>query len=168
MLSRADPEIAAATFKQHFDRLWTGGRPARLGWERIELDPMRVVVKLPAKRPTGEVDHYHFLLGADYYDAAPPTVALVKPDDWTHAPGNSKWFPVLEKLPGWFGLHAECPWPDGTKRQLVCFSFTAEYYMTDHSPKDSERWQQGRHTVSATISRLAEILSPTYYRKPAA
>lgn len=40
--------------------------------------------------------------------------------------------------------------------------------MVDHAPKDSERWQQGRHTVSATLSRLAEIFSPKYYRGPSA
>jgi len=52
------------------------------------------------------------------------------------------------------------------KRQLVCFTLGAEYYMTDHSPKETERWQQGRHTVAGTLFRLAEVLSPPYYKFP--
>ncbi len=167
-LAAADPEIAAATFKDHLDRLWGTGRPTRRGWARNDVDPLHTLVTLPATRPGGEVDTYHFRLGADYYDAAPPTVELVQPDGVTHPPQHTRWFPVLEALPGWFGLHAQYPWPNGQPRQLVCFTFSAEYYMTDHSPKESEEWKQGRHTAAATLYRLAEVLSPKYYRRPGA
>lgn len=166
--SPVDPEIAAKTFQQHLEGVWLTGRPDRLGWLRISLDPLHVVVKLPAKRPEGEVDHYYFMLGARYYDAAPPTVALVQPDEWSLAPEPSRWFPLFNSRPRWFGLHSAYSWPDGSKRQLVCFTLAAEYYMTDHSPQDSERWQQGRHTVAATLNRLAEVLSPPYYQGPSA
>lgn len=166
--SPADPEIAAATFDAHLDRLWATGRPARAGWELIRLDSLHTVVKLPAKRPGGEVDHYYFRLGAVYYDAAPPTVELVRPGDWAHAPHPSRWFPVIEPKPRWFGLHAAYGFPGGQSRQLVCFTFAAEYYMTSHSPNDSERWRQGRHTVAATLYRLAEVLAPPYYQRPSA
>jgi hypothetical protein len=166
--SPADPEIAAATFEQHVRQLWETGRPDRLGWERSAVDPMHFVIKLPATRPNGQVDHYYFRLGAEFYDAAPPTVALVQPDAWTIAPEPSRWFPVFEPKPSWFGLHSAYAWPDGTKRQLVCFTLAAEFYMTDHSPQASELWQQGRHTVAATLYRLAEVLSPPYYQRPSA
>jgi hypothetical protein len=139
-----------------------------LGWIRNDVDALHTLVTLPAKRPGGEIDPYYFRLGAEYYDAAPPTVALVQPDGVTHAPEASKWFPVLGSKPDWFGLHAKYPWPSGPPRQLVCFTLSAEYYMTDHSPKESEEWKQGQHTVAATLYRLAEILSPKYYRSPAA
>jgi hypothetical protein len=168
ILARTDPEVAAATFKNHLDRLWGTGRPSRLGWIRNDVDALHTLVTLPAKRPTGEIDPYYFRLGAEYYDVAPPTVALVQPDGVTHAPQISKWFPVLGSKPDWFGLHAQYPWPSGPPRQLVCFTLSAEYYMTDHSPKESEEWKQGQHTVAATLYRLAEILSPKYYRNPAA
>jgi hypothetical protein len=167
-LSRANQEIAAATFKDHLDRLWSTGRPTRLGWVRNDVDAIHTVVILPAKRPSGEVDSYHFRLGAEYYDAAPPTVALVEPDGVTHPPDKSRWFPVIESKPDWFGLHAQYSWPDGQKRQLVCFTLSAEFYMTNHSPTESQEWKQGQHTVAATLYRLAEILSPKYYRRPAA
>jgi hypothetical protein len=45
---------------------------------------------------------------------------------------------------------------------------TAEYYMSNHSPTDEQRWTQGRHTVAATLSRLAELLSPPNYGGPSA
>ncbi len=165
-LALADPEIAAAIFKEHLDRLWNTGRPGRRGWLRHDLDPLHTLVALPATRSSGEIDAYYFRLGAEYYDAAPPTVALVEPDGLTHPPEKSKWFPALDPKPSWFGLHAEYPWPSGPRRQLVCFTLSAEFYMTDHSPKDSEVWTQGRHTVAATLYRLAEALSPKYYRGP--
>jgi len=167
-LPLADPEIAAVTFKVHLDRLWGNGRPERFGWVRKDLDALHTLITLPAKRRSGEVDTYHFLLGAEHYDAAPPTVALVEPDGHTHPSAASKWFPVIDPRPPWFGLHAEYHWPDGHQRQLVCFSFAAGYYMTDHSPKESEEWKQGRHTVAATLYRLAEVLSPNHYRGPGA
>jgi hypothetical protein len=162
----ADPEIAAAVFKQHLDHLWASGRPHQLGWDRFHLDDLHVVVMLPARRITGEIEPYYFRLGAEYYDAAPPTVAVVQPKDWTIASEPSRWFPRIQPKPPWFGLHSAYDWPDRIKRQLVCFTFAAEYYMTDHSPKETERWQQGRHTVAATLFRLAEVLSPPYYRCP--
>jgi hypothetical protein len=165
----ADPEIAAVVFGEHIDRLWATCRPLQLSWERMVLappDPLHAVFKLPAKRPSGEIDHYYVRLGAEYYDPAPPTVAFVQPDTWTPAVELSRWFPKIEPKPGWFGLAANHRFPNGEVKQLVCFTFTAEYYMTDHSPTDSERWRQGRHTLSATLFRLAEVLAPPYYREP--
>ena len=131
------------------------------------MDALHTVVRLPAKRVTGEVDHYHFRLGAEYYDAAPPTVALVLPDGVTFAPPNSRCYPSLS-FPVWFGLHSAYQFPSGQVRQLVCFSYTAEFYMTNHSPLDSQLWRQGVHTVAATLFRLAEILAPPHYQRPAA
>lgn len=166
-LALSDPQIAAATFRDHLQRLWESGRPAKLGWARKDVDELHSVVTLPAVRKTGDIDHYHFRLGAEYYDLSPPTVALVQPDGFTHADGKSRWFPVLESLPPWFGLHEKFKWPNGEEKQLVCFTLAAEYYMTDHSPKESEIWKKGEHTVAATLYRLAEILSPTHYRRSA-
>jgi hypothetical protein len=165
----ADPEIAAATFKSHLDQLWNSDRTKRLGWEKTEIDSLHTLVKLPATRPTKEkeIDHYYFRLGAKYYDVAPPTVELVQPDGMTQATNPSPLYPVFAIVPPWFQLHSAYPYPGGPG-QLVCFSFAAEYYMTNHSPKETERWQQGEHTVSATLNRLAEVLSSKYYLRPSA
>ena len=168
-LPRADKEIAAAIFKEHFEVLWRNGRPQKLGWERREIDPLHTLVTLPATRSTGEIDRYHFLLGAEYYDAWPPTVWLVSPDNLQHASHPSMWYPVFSQVPGWFNLHTTYPWPAPTPpKQLVCFSMNAEFYLTDHSPQESEKWRQGRHTLAMTLFRLAEVLGQPYYKGPSA
>ncbi|HZZ28986.1 MAG TPA: hypothetical protein VFE46_13375 [Pirellulales bacterium] len=109
---------------------------------------------------------YFLKLGAEYYDAAPPTATFVKPADWTDATDGSRWFPIIEDRPPWFGLHSAYDFPDGSKRQLICCSMVAQFYMTDHSPKDTEIWRQGRHTVAATLHRIAEMLGLIHYRRP--
>lgn len=164
----ADPEIASAMFHRHLDDLWATGRPKEQGWGLIKLSELEVVVTLPAKRLDGTRDWYFLKLGAQYYDLSPPTVAFVNPVDWSPAAQGTRWFPVISPNPPWFGLHHETGFPDGTKRQLVCFSFTAEYYMTNHSPTPEIAWQKGRHTVAATLNRLAEVLLPLYYQRPSA
>lgn len=164
----ADPEIAGATLREHLDSFWLSGRPTLLGWQMHFVDTLHAIVRLPAYRPSGAKDHYFFRLGAEYYDIAPPTVALVKPDGVTIAPEPSQWFPAIDPKPAWFGLHSAYGYPDGTSRQLVCMSMAAEFYMTDHSPKESERWQQGRHTIAATLNRLATVLQPPFYKSPSA
>jgi hypothetical protein len=165
VLALSDTEIAAATFKCHMDLLWNTGRPSKLGWERTEVDPLHTVVKFRAKRSTGEVDYYFVRLGAEYYDAAPPTVAFVTDDGQTHATLGNRWFPMIQPQP-WFQLHTAYNFGVSGIRQLVCFSFTAEFYLSNHSPTPSERWKQGRHTVAATLNRIAEALSPPHYQKP--
>ena len=102
----------------------------------------------------------------EYYDASAADCGmLVEPDGLTHpAQDNRRWFPVLEALPGWFGLHAQHQWPNGARAPtiIVASHVTAEYYMTDHSPGRNRRYgrHMGRHTVAATLNRLDEVLSP--------
>ena len=138
--SLADAEIASATFRLHLDQLWAAGRPSRLGWGRIDLDPLHTIVALPAERSDGQRDWYFLRLGAEYYDAAPPTAAFVDPSDWTEVGDGNRWFPVLENLPPWIGLHGAYGYPSGGSRQLICCSVVAQFYMTDHSPKATEIW----------------------------
>jgi hypothetical protein len=68
--------------------------------------------------------------------------------------------------PGWFGLHPAYEYPDGHIAQLVCFSHSLDYYISNHTPEPSQIWQQGTHTVAATLNRLHEILSPPSYQGP--
>jgi hypothetical protein len=161
-----DPEIAAATLRQHIDELWATGRPDRRGWQLTSIDDLHLIVRMPAHRIDGTIDHYHILLGGEYYDAGPPTVAFVDPDTKERTNTKSKWFPQISPTPPWFGLHEAYQYPDKVSRQLVCFTGTAEYYMTDHSPKESEKWKQGEHTVAMTLNRLQEVLSLPYYVGP--
>jgi hypothetical protein len=163
----ADPEIAAATFQAHLDSLFARTRPQKLGWRRIDLDEMHVVVGLPATRPDGQRDDYYVRLGAEYYDEWPPTTAFVVPETWTEAAAESRWSPTIGPVP-WLALHHGYAYPpqyavDGQQnRQLVCFSGTAEYYMVNHSPTETQQWKRGPRTLAMTLYRLQEVLSDHY------
>ncbi|MDQ6797220.1 MAG: hypothetical protein M3011_04190 [Actinomycetota bacterium] len=168
ILPPADPGIAAVTFDSHLETYWTNsGRDAK-GWSRTQIDALHTVVTIPAPRPDGGVDPYYVRLGADYYDAYPPTVLIVAPEEgWPRARAGTPWWPVVTP-PNWCALHDTYPYSDAQGRplfegQLVCFSMTAEYYMSNHGPTEAQRWTPGRHTVAATLSRLGEILSPLHY-----
>jgi len=171
-LPRTDPEVAARTLKRHLHEFWINRSLAKKGWTRQPLDDLHVVVSIPATRADGAKDDYYVHLGAEYYDVYPATVLLVVPDQgWSRARAGSPWWPKL-KPPGWFGLHDDYEYRDPQsgallhKGQLVCFSMGAEYYVSNHAPTDEQRWQQGRHTVAATLSRLSEVLSQPYYEGP--
>lgn len=172
-LAKADPEVAAATFNQHLSAFWSTGRPQAFGMELINVDSLHFVIRLLAKQENGKTDRYFVLLGAEYYDSYPPTVMFVHPgdaDDWLEAKLGTIWYPTIKfppQPPPWFQLHPAYQIEGYSQpRQLVCFSFTAEYYMTNHNPTETQRWMQGRHTIAATLNRLQEVLSPPLYQGP--
>lgn len=161
-----DPEIAAATLRQHVEDLWATGRPDQKGWQLTWIDLLHLVIKMPGRRKDGTVDDYHILVGGEYYDAGPPTVSFVDPETRARTNKSSRWFPKINPNPPWFGLHEAYNFPGHGARQLVCFTGTAEFYMTDHSPQETEKWKQGKHTVAMTLNRLHEVLSQPYYVGP--
>ena len=165
MLARPTPvdgEVAAVTFKSHLDELWTSSLAADNGWGRFTLDPIHVIITMWAVRQDGLREHYFVQLGGEYYDQWPPTVCFVEPQQWKPVGSASRWWPQIA-CPDWFGLHLSHP---GISRQLVCFSFTAEYYMVDHTPILPAVWKPGVHTLAATLMRLQEILRFPHYQKP--
>jgi hypothetical protein len=44
---------------------------------------------------------------------------------------------------------------------------TYEYYISGHSPAPGQRWQQGRHTLGATLTRVQDALTSAQYQGPA-
>jgi hypothetical protein len=167
--AKVDAEIAASTFAAHLDDFFAHGRGRRPGWQRIDLDRLRCVVRVPATRPEGTVDHYFVMLGAAYYPVWPPTVAFVCRDGeaWIEATPGSRFWPQQDNSPGFsFHLHEAYQYGDGTTRQLVCFSHSFDYYISGHGPTEEERWRNGLHTLTATLSRLAEVLRAPNYKGP--
>jgi len=165
MLARPTPvdgEVAAVTFKSHLDELWASDLAMDNGWGRFTLDPIHAVITMWAVRPDGSRDHYFVRLGAEYYDQWPPTVCFVEPQQWQPVTNASRWWPQIA-CPEWLGLHLNHP---SISRQLVCFSFTAEYYMVDHNPIEAAVWKPGVHTLAGTLTRLQEALKPPHYQKP--
>jgi hypothetical protein len=169
MLARpelVDVDFAALTFKEHLNAIWAGVLAEELGWGRFDLDPTHTVVTMWARREDGTKDHYFIRLGAEYYDRWPPRVAFVDPQTWQPVKAACRWWPQIQ-CPTWLGLHLSHPLIED-QGQLICFSFTAEYYMVDHSPTEDAVWKQGIHTISGTLARLQEALMPPYYQKPSA
>lgn len=172
-LPLADPEVASRSFTSHLEKYWSNSSREAKGWSRTSIDDLHTVVTIPARRADGGVEPFYFRLGAEYYDAFPPTVLIVAPEDgWPRARAGTTWWPMVAPLP-WCALHDTYAFTDPVGQpmregQLVCFSMTAEYYMSNHSPTDAQRWTPGRHTVAATLSRLGEILSPPHYGGPGA
>jgi hypothetical protein len=166
----ADPEIAAATFQRHLAQFFATGRGATPGWGRTDLNPLEAVIRVPAIRADGTEDHYYVKLGAEYYDVWPPRAKFIEPvkgGGWGSPALSSRWWPKQEGSPGFaFGLHHTYTYPDQTVDQLLCFSHTFEYYISSHNPKDEEKWQQGVHTVSATLNRIAMVLTAPNYLGP--
>jgi len=168
--SKADPEIAARTFDLHLTQFFAQGRPTREeGWERITVDPLHGVISIPAVRADGTRDSYLILAGADYYDLWPPSVAFVEPVEKTYreAVDGTRWWPKQSNTAGFeFGLHATYSYPTGETRQLLCFSHSLDYYFSNHTPQESQRWVQGHHTVGATLARIGDVLRAPNYQGP--
>lgn len=172
----ADAEIAAAVLASHVARVSASAQARAHGWTFTQLDPLHVVVTVVGMRPTGEMDDYYVKLGAEFYDLHPPATSFVVPPHgdattWCDARQSSRWFPQVEALP-WFAVHDryQCKLPGNaayaSPRQLVCCSMTFEYYISDHAPTDGQRWQQGRHTLGATLNRIHDALNSANYKGP--
>ena len=163
---KVDEEVAAAKFVQ--DLGWLNSpRAEQLGLRLVMQDRMRAVIRIPGVRANSEEDDYYVRLGADFYDKWPPTAAFVKPSGWELATPGTRWLPRIQcQGINWFALHA--PYGNGnfTLPQLLCFTFTAEYYMVSHAPPADSVWRQGYHTLSATLSRLAEVMKHPHYQGP--
>ena len=167
--SKVDREVAAETFADDLADFFTNGRGSQAGWERFDIDELHAVVRTPAIRADGTVDHYLVLLGAEYYPVWPVSVTFVRPDGdgWAEAADGTRWWPRQQNSPGFqFGLHPTYQYPDGTARQLVCFSHSFDYYISNHTPADGEAWDQRRHTLTATLTRLAAVLRAPNYQEP--
>jgi len=163
---RVDDEVAAARFKEHLAWL-NSPRAAELGLTLIKQERLHAIVKMSGSRADGQQDEYYLRLGADFYDKWPPTAGFVKPETWDLAACGTRWLPKIQcQGVNWFGLHAPYNSNGLHLPQLLCFTFTAEYYMVPHSPPPDSVWRQGYHTLSATLSRLCEVLKHPHYQGP--
>jgi len=157
----ADEEIASLKLARDIESLKKTSGPSRHGWEFRQVSNMHWIVRMFGTRKNGQRDEYWVKLGAEYYDAAGPTVLFVDPDG-KEVKGLSPWLPKLNPRPSWIAIH-----PDRNNKvhigQLVCFSFNAFYEFTHSPPHEDLRWKQGVHTVAATLYSLQKALSQEHY-----
>lgn len=48
--------------------------------------------------------------------------------------------------------------------QLICCSFTAEFYLIQHGVQPEHVWDSERYTFGATIHRIQRALRSAHYR----
>lgn len=163
---KVDEDVAAARFKEHLEWLDTP-RAAQLGLRLVKQERMWAVVRIPGIQANGQDDDYYVRLGADFYDKWPPTAAFVLPEAWQLATLGTRWLPRIQcQGINWFALHVPYGGGNFVLPQLLCFTFTAEYYMVSHAPPADSVWRQGYHTLAATLSRLAEVMTHPHYQGP--
>jgi len=146
------------------------------GWAfEILTNPLNAIVKIPAPAVEGDLsDSYTVHLDGTYYDTWPVSAVFVEAhaDGWRRARLGSSAFPLLRGSPGApggedvgfpFALHDEYTWPDQHTDQLICFSYNLDYYTSNHTPNESERWRPGKDRVDATLSRIHTALSSPAY-----
>lgn len=161
----ADAEYAALTFDAHLDSFWASGRPGKWGWSYTKIDPLHALIHAAAVAADGSVDDYYILLDARSYDELPPGVYFVSPANpqGTRPQIGSRWLPSYTTVPFGFAIHPSYGYSDGSAEQLVCFSQSRDYYVSNHTPLPGEKWQPGTHTLAATLNRLHEVLTPPCY-----
>jgi hypothetical protein len=160
-LPLALPEVASAKLKAHLAKLYENADFADPRLAYVLVDELHAIVPILARKGEDQ-DLYYVRLGAEHYDAYPPIVVFVQPNTWALAPPKTRWFPKLEGAAD-FALHEAFDFKSAGKRPLICYSFNAEYYMTEHSPTPGQVWVQGKHTLAATVYRLTEIMH-NYYK----
>lgn len=174
-----DPNIAGATLQLHLDKFLRQHGRSR-DFQLIELDGVTAVVAIKAVRGDGKVDWFTTLHNGSWYDALPTQVSFVEreAESWEPAALGSPGYPLIAGSPTpagtvsgtaplfQFALHPDYQYPDGSQRQLVCFSHSYDYYISNHTPTERQRWTQGIHTISATLTRLHEVLQAPHYQGP--
>jgi hypothetical protein len=185
-----DPEVAAAVLRADLDLFFSHSRLVsgqQDSWCSHNTDDDRVVVVGMPARPMTDTDtdlgrrrRFHVLLDACCYSTWPVRcifVASADADRWSRARINTPDYPFIAGSPGAppgpatpfeFALHDDYPFPDGRHDQLVCFSYSLDYYKSGHNPAPGQQWCAGEHTVSATLSRLYAILNSPAYLGPSA
>lgn len=167
------------TFALHLDGFFSSPRRREGGWGVIRIDALVAVAVIPACTASGDVHPYFVRLDARWYDRYPPQVAFVEPTaSWPNASFGTPYYPAIAgsptpegraypgQPPVQFALHPAYAYPTGEQRQLACFSHSFDYYISGHNPTEDQRWEQGTHTVSATLTRLHAVLRAPSYLGP--
>lgn len=176
-----DPEVAAALLRSHLEDFFdysprVGAAP---GWEyEIGPNPVSAIVQMPSRSIDGGApDRYTLQLDATYYDTWPVAAVFVQAevDGWRRARLGGNAFPLLRGSPGApsgegvgfeFALHDDYTWPDQCKGQLICFSYNLDYYTSNHTPNENQKWRPGADRLDATLSRIHAALTSSAYLGP--
>lgn len=177
-----DPVVAGALAAAHLGDFFKFSPYIGDDWSRTETgDSLKQVVGIPVRGNLGAANATYFVeLGFSHYDTWPPLVTFVEPDEngqWVRARLGSAAYPFFFNSPGapcdpnrqtpfQFALHDTYSFPDGRVTQLVCFSYSLDYYTSNHAPTPEQKWTAGRDRLDATLNRLYKVLNSTAYAGP--
>ncbi|EGD44023.1 glycoprotein X [Nocardioidaceae bacterium Broad-1] len=176
-----DAEVAAALAAAHLDDFFVHSPYIGDDWIRHSSgDPLKHVIGIPVRQDGGVIATYFVELGFSHYDTWPPLVTFVEKDEngqWVRARIGSAAYPFIFNSPGaptdqnrptpfQFALHDTYSFPDGRVTQLVCFSYSLDYYISPHAPSPDQKWTPGRDRLDATLNRLYKVLNSTAYAGP--
>lgn len=155
----ADPHRGRAVFAEHLPRVLAGRTLEECRWS--VAGPLCLFVPVCAG-PEG-ADDYLLRLGFEYYPTWPPTAHFVNPQTLSFDGARDLyWLPRVEGDSG-FAVH-QVYQHSNYSGQLVCCSFTAEFYLILHSVNSEHLWDSERHTFGATISRVHQALRSPFYK----
>jgi hypothetical protein len=155
----ADPHRGRAQFAEHLPRVLGKRTLEECGW--VIASPLSLLV--PVKAGVDGADDYLVRLGFEYYAEWPPTVQFINPRTLTFDSARDLyWLPRIEGDEG-FSVHIQYQHSNYTG-QLVCCSFSAEFYMILHHVRQELVWNAERHTFLATLSRVNQALRSPYYK----
>jgi len=158
------PDVAAgaAALDRHLENILQGKDLDRLGWSRP--DKLTLLVPLFAQRASS-ADLYLVRLGFHSYPEWPPSTQFVNPESLRYdMDTDKKWLPKIEGAIE-IAVHPEYD-HDGKKIQLICCSYTLEFYEVKHGVDAQHLWDAKTHTFAATLAAIRRGLLPEFYKGP--
>jgi len=117
------------------------------------------------------LEDYHLHLDMSYYRTWPPGVTFVNPHTRRFEPNKDMtWFPRVASKPENLDIqfHSNYGYQVRPAGQLVCNSMVLEYYQSNHSPTEVQRWNPAKHNFGTTLNVLQIMLKKPYYGGPSA
>jgi len=159
----ANVQLGREKLEQHLPLVLGDQSLEQRGWTRLNA----VTLVVPVHAGLDGADDFFLRLGFEYYGEWPPTACFVNPVTLSFAPdGDLYWLPVMIGDPG-FAVHAKHAYENQTN-QLICCSFTADFYLILHSVQPEHIWDCKRYNFGATIHRVERALRSEFYKGRAA
>ena len=167
--TKNNPEIARRQFEEDIELVLKHPYAEYFDWKiEYNVEELHANVGLWAfDESHNKLDDFHIVMNFEYYRTNPPGVMFVNPETRKFDKSvDLRWLPALASHPPGLNIafHPSYDgYPDGISRQLVCNSTVLEYYISNHSPTEDERWDPTRHNLFATLSTLQMTLKKPYY-----
>lgn len=128
------------------------------------ISELVVHVGLQASGADGTTDDFLLRLGFTHYDDWPPSAQFVNPKTRVFVLGeDNQHVPRIEGA-NELAVHLAYQRPARGTVQLICCSFTLEFYEVQHAVKPQHLWQPGTHTLWSTLNAIRHHLRQPFYK----